>query len=149
MMLQRGQMLIQVVHIDKFPLTDIATVDIFGVEKPPWVDGSTVLYHNVSVQRGLVTKVLLAYLAKYPSVDLVVEMLIQSVLADEVLLAVTAPKLGGMEGFEVFDCCGFSLEGHLTFVTITVLFSVDALQGHVAQREMSFCMCHISIQIPR
>lgn len=55
--------------------------------------------------------------------NLAVEVLIQSTLADEILLAVTAPKLGGVEGLVVLDCCEFKLEDHGTFVTITVFSS--------------------------
>lgn len=122
-MFQRGHMLFQVDLCDKLSLANVATVGVFAVEDPLWVDGSVVLSHNVSVQRGLATKVLPAYLARYPLMELVVEMLIQSMLADEFLLAVAAPKLGGVEGLEMLDRCGLKVENHLAFATITVLFS--------------------------
>lgn len=57
----------------------------------------------MSVQGGLAAKFLLTYLVGYLSVHVIVEILIQRKLADEVLLAVTATKLGVVEGFEVLD----------------------------------------------
>ena len=122
MMFQRGQMLFRVDLFDNLSFANVATVGVFAVEDPLWVNGSVVLCNDVSVQRGLVTKVLPAYLARYPLMDLVVEMLIQSMLADEFLFAVTAPKLGGVEGLEMLDRCGLKVENHLAFATITVLF---------------------------
>lgn len=57
---QREQVLFQVLYFDKLPLAYVAAVYVFGIENPLQIDGSTVLYHNVSVQGGLVTKTLLA-----------------------------------------------------------------------------------------
>ena len=91
-------MLKQINLFTKSSLTNVATVDIFRAKTPVWVDGSMVFFHDVSVLRELASKALLAYLVRYSSVDLLVEMLIQSMLANEVLLAVTAPKLGGVKG---------------------------------------------------
>ena len=121
MKFQRGQTLFRVDLFDNLSSANVATVGVFAVEDPLWVNGSVVLCNDVSVQRGLAT-VLSAYLARYPLMDLVVEMLIQSMLADEFLFAVTAPNLGGVEGLEMLDRCGLKVENHLAFATITVLF---------------------------
>ena len=48
-------------------------------------------------------------------------MLIQSMLADKVSLAVTAPKLGGVGDLEMLGRCGLKLEEFITFIAITVL----------------------------
>lgn len=79
--------------------------------------------------------------------DLVIEMLVQSVLADVVSRALTAPRLEGVEGLEVLDRCGFRPEDHSTFVTTTVrFFDFDAVQGQFPQR-MTSCKCHMSARI--
>lgn len=132
MMFQRGQMLIQVVLFDECSLANVATVGISGVKSPLWIVGSMVLYHDMSVQRWLASKVLLAYLARYPSVDLAVKMLIQS------MLAVTAPKLGGVQSLKVLDRCGFKLEDHRTFVTITMIFNTLMLFKGILPRKYEY-----------
>lgn len=150
MMFQRGQMLIQVVLFDECSLGNVATVGISGVKNPLWIVGSMVLYHDMPVQRWLASKALLAYLARYPSVDLVVKMLIQSMLADEVLLAVTAPKLGGVQSLKVLDRCGFKLEDHRTFVTITMIFNTLMLFKGILLRKRLFasvtCPCEYLVE---
>lgn len=122
MMFQRGQMPVQVDLRHEPSLTDIATVDIRRPEIPLWIHGSMMLHHNVSVQRRLAAKILLAHLARYPPVNLVGEVLVQSLLVGKVFLAVAAPELRGVEVLEVLDRLGDRLENHGTHVTIAVFF---------------------------
>ena len=96
-------------------------MDISEAENSLWVDGSMVLYHNMLVQRRLAEKILVTQLAAYCFMHFIVEMLIQSMFANEVLLAVTAPKLGGVKGIEMLDQAGLTPESLLTFATREIM----------------------------
>ena len=100
---QRIQVLLQIDLLGKYSLTNVATMNTSETKNPLWVNGSMVLHHNVLVQRRLAKKVLVAYLACHLLMDLIIEMLIKSTLTDEVLLTVTASKLGDVGGLEVLD----------------------------------------------